>query len=304
MKPPGAPPGDGRREGSSRSSRGPGEIARRKGKAARRRIRSDWDMYLGCESRRLASTTRAEIADLIRHARGLNGEDKGERDDYIDKTVNAVFLAEPTVHQEEEPRLEEADSGARAPSSAPGSRANGTSRREIASGHASARRRRDRPGSPSTTGANCASAGWATSSTRPSTPGASRSSPAARCPSLSKDQALLIAQLMIRVVRRRARPRRRQRQETIRGWLGGFIATLGKFYPGELRTPAGERWEALLAVRTAAPTPLGPSASGSPGHRRHRGRQRAAVAPGRRVDARTFATSGADGWTGGRSARG
>ena len=56
-------------------------------------------MLLGCEARRCAAATRAEVAALIRHARGLHGDGKGERADYLERTVAAVCAAEPLARE-------------------------------------------------------------------------------------------------------------------------------------------------------------------------------------------------------------
>jgi hypothetical protein len=79
-------------------------IAARKGKPPKGGTPSDWDFMLGARAAELGYGDAA-LEALIRHARSMHGEDKGERADYVERTVAAVRAkvgrAAPDVRHQE-----------------------------------------------------------------------------------------------------------------------------------------------------------------------------------------------------------
>ena len=65
------------------------KITARKGTKPKGGTPSDWDFMLGCRAAEYGYGDDV-LGALIRHARQLHGEDKGERDDYIERTIAAV----------------------------------------------------------------------------------------------------------------------------------------------------------------------------------------------------------------------
>jgi hypothetical protein len=218
------------------------EIARRKGKAPGDGSASDWDYYLGCEARRVASATSAEVAELIRHARGLHGDDKGERADYVERTVDAVFVAEP--HDGDEAGDDATPLGTQI------ARA-WNLETKIVAGH--------------TIGyGDAASVYLHLDDGRelrfprlaelfdPSVHARRVSLIArSRCPHLGKPRALEIAQWVVELCDAEVDPT--EDLDETEGWVTAFRSGLGTVTPGELRTPGDVRWAALLAVADFTP---------------------------------------------------
>ena len=65
------------------------KIAARKGTKPKGGTASDWDYMLGCRAAEHGYDDDV-LRALIRHARQAHGEEKGERDDYVERTVAAV----------------------------------------------------------------------------------------------------------------------------------------------------------------------------------------------------------------------
>ena len=65
------------------------KVTARKGTKPKGGTPSDWDFMLGCRAAEYGYDD-ATLAELIRRARRLHGEDKGERDDYVARTIAAV----------------------------------------------------------------------------------------------------------------------------------------------------------------------------------------------------------------------
>jgi hypothetical protein len=70
-------------------------IAKREGKAPGDGFASAWDFYLGCEGAHGLDDRR--LGQLLRHARSLHGEDKGQRADYVQRTIIAVRAEVPRL---------------------------------------------------------------------------------------------------------------------------------------------------------------------------------------------------------------
>ncbi len=65
------------------------KIAARKGAKPKGGTPSDWDFMLGCRAAEYGYDDDV-LGALLRHARQLHGEGKGERDNYIERTIAAV----------------------------------------------------------------------------------------------------------------------------------------------------------------------------------------------------------------------
>jgi hypothetical protein len=225
------------------------QLARRDGRAPGDGSASAWDMTLGCESRRCASTSREEVAELIRHARGLHDEAKGQRDDYVEKTVKAVFKAEPEGDDlpEDEPDLDAAD--ALDLGKFISDEWNLPYERRIVAGQA--------------IGSGDAAIVWLTLANGERlrfrrlgeffdlAAHVKNVSIIARCecPSLKKDKVILIAQKIIRLCELSVDPD--EDLAELQGWLNEFVRGV-KWIDGELRAPGKTRWDAFVSIDDAA----------------------------------------------------
>ena len=65
------------------------KITARKGTKPKGGTPSDWDFMLGCRAAEYGYDDEV-LGALIRHARAIHNDDKGERDDYVERTIRAV----------------------------------------------------------------------------------------------------------------------------------------------------------------------------------------------------------------------
>jgi hypothetical protein len=221
------------------------QLAKRKGKAPGDGSASDWDMSLACTARREAGASRDEIIELIRHARRLHGDRKGERSDYLQRTADAAGAAVPLEGEGT------SESGLRDP----GSRIAKAWNLEttIVSGH--------------TVGyGDAASVYLQLADGRelrfprlaelfdPSVHARRVSLIArSRCPNLTKPRALEVAQWVVELCDTEVDPE--EDLDELEGWLTFFRSGLGTVSPGEPCAPGPDRWRALVAVADFSPDP-------------------------------------------------
>ena len=263
--------------------------------------RRAWDYALGCRAAAQGASD-AELAALIRHARRRHGEDKGERDDYVERTVVKVCAevgAKSSSHElaRSDALVDDPDEGA-----PPEPVAAWLTRALWLTGDPIIGAERFGWGDDAVVWLHRRSASACASRARRtcSTPRRSRDASSIRRvghPALRKPQALRIARQVIRLCELEEADD--ARDET-HAWVDGFVASVGVVLQVELDTAHG-LWDALgkqrawqpdegdkrserrtVAERTAAmrdehggcicPPRRSPSTSGVPSARRSAGR--------------------------------